>query len=63
VQFFERWLLPIGAAELATTFGMSADEARASPRARPICFDCCHCSVDTRRRAPRSTVWRRPAFR
>jgi hypothetical protein len=47
VHFFERWLLPIGAAELATTFGMSDDEARAHLLEHVrVCFDCCHCSVE-----------------
>jgi hypothetical protein len=57
VQFFERWLLPIGAAELATTFGMSADEARAHLLEHVrVCFDCCHCSVEYE--APRAALAR-----
>ncbi len=46
IEFFERWLLPVGAPALASALGVSADEAERDLRDHiRLCFDCCHFAV------------------
>jgi sugar phosphate isomerase/epimerase len=47
LAFFERWLLPSGAPQVAAALGLSPDEARAAIREHVrLCFDCCHFAVE-----------------
>jgi hypothetical protein len=47
IEFFDRWLLPIGVPVIATAFNLSEGDARAAliDRIR-ICVDCCHAAVE-----------------
>ncbi|HEV3486670.1 MAG TPA: metabolite traffic protein EboE, partial [Vicinamibacterales bacterium] len=47
IAFFERWLLPSGAPQLAAALGVSANQARdiLFEHIR-VCFDCCHFAVE-----------------
>jgi sugar phosphate isomerase/epimerase len=45
--YFEQWLWPTGAPELAGRLGMSESDAIACLRDHVrVCFDCCHCAVE-----------------
>ena len=47
VAFFEQWLFPVGGPLLATTIGVSPDEARRYLQDHiRLCFDCCHFAVE-----------------
>ena len=47
IEFFERWLLPVGGAYLATWLGVGLAEAERHLRDHiQICFDCCHFAVE-----------------
>ncbi len=47
VDFFERWLLPLGGPVLASHFGVTMEEAqRALLDHVQVCFDCCHFAVE-----------------
>ena len=47
VEFFERWLLPVGGAYLAARLGVDLAEAQRRLRDHvQICFDCCHFAVE-----------------
>jgi sugar phosphate isomerase/epimerase len=47
VAFFEQWLFPVGGPLLATTIGVSPDEARRHLQDHiRLCFDCCHFAVE-----------------
>jgi sugar phosphate isomerase/epimerase len=47
IDFFERWLLPVGAPLLAASTGGTLDDARRDllDHVR-VCFDCCHFAVE-----------------
>ena len=47
IQFFERWLLPVGAPVLAASFAVDSSTAREHllDHVR-LCFDCCHFAVE-----------------
>jgi sugar phosphate isomerase/epimerase len=46
-DFFERWLLPVGEAVLASRLGVTHDEARRALLDHvQVCFDCCHFAVE-----------------
>jgi sugar phosphate isomerase/epimerase len=47
VEYFQRWLQPIGGAELARRLGIDSKEAREHLREHiQLCFDVCHCGVE-----------------
>ena len=47
IEFFERWLRPIGAPDLARRLGIATSDAEACLRDHiQVCFDCCHCAVE-----------------
>jgi sugar phosphate isomerase/epimerase len=47
VAFFEQWLWPTGAPDLARRAGISESDATACLRDHVrVCFDCCHCAVE-----------------
>jgi sugar phosphate isomerase/epimerase len=47
IEFFERWLLPVGAPALAADLGLTLDEARSALLEHiQVCFDCCHFAVE-----------------
>jgi hypothetical protein len=47
VEFFERWLRPVGAEDLAGRLGVSvADATECLLEHVQVCFDCCHCAVE-----------------
>lgn len=47
VEYFERWLHPAGAPELARRLGVGLEEATGHLRDHiQVCFDCCHCAVE-----------------
>lgn len=47
IDFFDTWLLPLGAPVVADALGVSADEARNVLRDHiRVCFDCCHFAVE-----------------
>ncbi|MGF1515973.1 MAG: metabolite traffic protein EboE [Elainellaceae cyanobacterium] len=47
VDYFERWLLPVGAQQLQRSLGLSADEAASCLREHVrICYDTCHFAVE-----------------
>jgi sugar phosphate isomerase/epimerase len=47
IDFFERWLLPVGGPALAASLGLTPDEARSALLEHiQVCFDCCHFAVE-----------------
>jgi sugar phosphate isomerase/epimerase len=47
IEFFERWLLPVGAPALASALGVSSAKAERHLREHiRLCFDCCHFAVE-----------------
>lgn len=47
IAFFDEWLLPHGAPQLARLLGIGLDEAREALRDHVrVCFDCCHFAVE-----------------
>jgi hypothetical protein len=47
IEFFDRWLRPVGAPRLAQRLGVSPDDALECLREHiRVCYDCCHFSVE-----------------
>jgi sugar phosphate isomerase/epimerase len=47
IEFFERWLYPVGTPALAESFGIDEDTARRHLQEHVmLCFDCCHFAVE-----------------
>jgi sugar phosphate isomerase/epimerase len=47
IEFFDRWLLPVGAPVLSEMLGVTRDEARQALLDHvQVCFDCCHFAVE-----------------
>ncbi|MEO5568762.1 MAG: metabolite traffic protein EboE [Gemmatimonadaceae bacterium] len=47
IEFFDRWLIPVGAPALASALGVSTPRAEQQLREHiRLCFDCCHFAVE-----------------
>ena len=47
IDFFERWLLPVGGPALASELGLTLGEAQSALLEHiQVCFDCCHFAVE-----------------
>jgi sugar phosphate isomerase/epimerase len=47
IDFFERWLLPVGGPALASSRGLTLDDAQSALLEHiQVCFDCCHFAVE-----------------
>jgi hypothetical protein len=64
IDFFERWLLPVGAPALASALGVSAEDAARELREHiRLCFDCCHFAVEFEQPASALTRLERAGIR